>query len=72
MRQTVAISLPEDLTAELDAAAREEGTSRSELVRDALRRFLAVRRFRAVREAVTAHAEAAGFITDEDVFKALS
>jgi metal-responsive CopG/Arc/MetJ family transcriptional regulator len=72
MRQTVAISLPEELTAELDAAAREEGTSRSELVRDALRRFLAVRRFRAVRDSVTAHAEAAGFITDEDVFTALS
>jgi metal-responsive CopG/Arc/MetJ family transcriptional regulator len=72
MRQTVAISLPEELTAELDNAAREEGTSRSELVRDALRRFLAVRRFRAVRDSVTAHAEAAGFITDEDVFKALS
>ena len=72
MRRTVAISLPEELTAELDTAAREEGTSRSELVRDALRRFLAVRRFRAVRDSVTAHAEAAGFITDEDVFKALS
>ncbi len=72
MRQTGAISLPEELTAELDTAAREEGTSRSELVRDALRRFLAVRRFRAVRDSVTAHAEAAGFITDEDVFKALS
>lgn len=72
MRQTVAISLPEELTAELDTAAREEGTSRSELVRDALRRFLAVRRFRAVREAVTAGAEATGFVSDEDVFKALS
>lgn len=72
MRQTVAVSLPEDLTEALDAAAREEGTSRSELVRDALRRYLAVRRFRALREATLPHAEDSGFITDEDVFEALS
>lgn len=72
MRQTVAVSLPADLTEELDSAAREEGSSRSELVRDALRRYLAVRRFRAARSATLPFAEAAGFISDEDVFQAIS
>ena len=72
MRQTVAVSLPVELTEELDRAAGEEGSSRSELVRDALRRYLAVRRFRAVRNATLPFAEAEGFISDEDVFQALS
>jgi metal-responsive CopG/Arc/MetJ family transcriptional regulator len=60
MRQTVAVSLPADLTTRLDAVAEEEGTSRSEVVRDALRRYLALRQFQKVREAVLPYAEAAG------------
>lgn len=72
MRQSVAISLPADLTEELDLAAREEGSSRSQRVRDALRRYLAVRRFRALRNDILPYAEAAGFMSDEDVFRALS
>ena len=72
MRQTVAISLPEDLTQKLDRAAKEEGTSRSELVRDALRRYLALRDFQKVRDSVVPYAEAAGFVEDEDVFRSTS
>ena len=69
MRQTVAVSLPADLTTRLDAVAEEEGTSRSEVVRDALRRYLALRQLQKVREAVLPYAEAAGVLTDEDVFR---
>ena len=72
MRQTVAISLPTDLSIRLDAVAAEEGTSRSEIVRDALRRYLALRQFQQVREAVIPFAEAAGVLTDEDVFRLMS
>ena len=72
MRQTVAVSLPADLTRRLDAVAEEEGTSRSGIVRDALRRYLAVRQFEQVRAAVLPFAEAAGFLTDEDVFRSTS
>ena len=72
MRQTVAVSLPADLTTRLDAVAEEEGTSRSEVVRDALRRYLALRQFQKVREAVLPYAEAAGVLTDEDVFRLMS
>ena len=69
MRQTVAVSLPADLTTRLDAVAEEEGTSRSEVVRDALRRYLALRQLQKAREAVLPYAEAAGVLTDEDVFR---
>ena len=72
MRQTVAVSLPADLTARLDVVAKEEGTSRSEVVRDALRRYLALRQFQKVRESVIPYAEAAGVLTDEDVFRQMS
>lgn len=72
MRQTVAVSLPADLTTRLDAVAEEEGTSRSEVVRDALRRYLALRQIQKVREAVLPYAEAAGVLTDEDVCRLMS
>lgn len=72
MRQTVAISLPADLTRELDALAEAEGASRSEIVRYALRRYLAQRRLQQVRAAILPYAEAAGVLTDEDVFRTVS
>lgn len=72
MRQTVAVSLPAELTARLDLVAEEEGTSRSEVVRDALRRYLALREFQKARESVIPYAEAAGVLTDEDVFRSMS
>lgn len=72
MRQTVAVSLPAELTARLDLVAVEEGTSRSEVVRDAVRRYLALRQFQKVRESMIPYAEAAGVFTDEDVFRSMS
>ena len=72
MRQTVAVSLPAELTTRLDAVALEEGTSRSEIVRDALRRYLAQRQLQQVRAAIIPFAEAAGVLTDEDVFRDVS
>ncbi len=37
MRESISISLPEDLKAELDEAVRAEGVSRSDVVREAVR-----------------------------------
>ncbi len=72
MRQTVAVSLPAELAGELDAVAEREGASRSEIVRDALRRYLAVREFQRLRESLVPYAEAQGIFTDEDVFRITS
>jgi len=72
MRQTVAVSLPEDLASDLDALAEREGASRSEIVRVALRKYLAVREFQRLREAILPFAEAQGVHTDEDVFRITS
>ena len=72
MREFVSISLPEDVKAALDEAVAEEGTSRSDLVREALRDYLFVRRFRRLREELVPYGEANGAFTDEDVFKRVS
>ncbi|MCH7934336.1 MAG: ribbon-helix-helix protein, CopG family [Gemmatimonadetes bacterium] len=70
MRESISISLPEDLKAELDEAVRAEGVSRSDVVREAVREYLFIRRFRALRQELIPYAEAAGVFTDEDVFRA--
>ena len=68
MRRAVTVSLPEPLTEELDAISRAEGTSRSEVVREALKRYFALREYRALRAELVIEAEAKGIVTDEDVF----
>jgi len=72
MRNAVTVSLPQALTEELDAASREAGTSRSEIVRDALKRYFMLREYRALRAELVIEAEAKGIITDEDVFNQVS
>ena len=70
MRESISISLPKDLKAELDDAVRVEGVSRSDVVREAVWEYLFIRRFRALRQELIPYAEAAGVFTDEDVFRA--
>ena len=72
MRKAVTVSLPETLTEELDAVSREEGTTRSEVVRDALKRYFTLREYRALRAELTIEAESKGIVTDEDVFDRVS
>ena len=69
VRESISISLPEELKAELDRATKDEGVSRSDLLREALREYLFVRRFRALRRELTVYGEAQGVYTDEDVFR---
>jgi predicted transcriptional regulator len=72
MSTALTIDLDEELDRRLEQAARNYGKSRGEIARDALRRQLALMRFEQVRERVMPFAEAAGFLTDEDVFRAVS
>jgi predicted transcriptional regulator len=66
------IRLDRDLDRQLARLAKRSGRSRSEVARDALRRQLAVLQFEETRRAVMPFAEARGYLTDEDVFKAIS
>ena len=69
---TLTIRLPETLKKDLDAISREETKAISDIVRESLRRYVAVERFRSVRKKILPFAEAQGFLTDDDIFKALA
>ena len=72
MRETVTISLPQKVRRELDRIAKEDGVSRSDVLRQSLDAFLFERRFRTLRQRMRATAQAQGIFTDEDVFGRVS
>ena len=72
MRETVTISLPQAVRRELDKVAKEEGVSRSDVLRQSLEDFLFARRFRRLRQRMMAAAQAQDIYTDEDVFTRVS
>ena len=69
---TVTIRLDAKLQRDLDRLSRQLGRSRSELVRDAVRRQVALLQFEQIRHELVPLAEAQGILTDEDVFKIVS
>jgi len=66
------IRLDADLEQRLQELSAVTGRSRSELVRDALRRQLKLLQFERLRRRVLPFAEARGYLTDEDVFRDVS
>jgi predicted transcriptional regulator len=69
---TLTIRLPEDLRDDLQKLSKEQSKPVSDIVRESIRRYVAVEKFRSLRKKVLPFAEAQGFLTDEDVFKAIS
>lgn len=72
MKSAITIRLDPDLERRLDRLAEESGKSRSEIVREALRRQLALFQFEQLRERTMPFAEVRGYLTDEDVFRDIS
>ena len=72
MKGTLTIRLDRDLERMLDRLCKRTGQSRSDLVRQAVRREVSLRRFEDVRRRVMPFAEARGYLTDEDVFREIS
>jgi predicted transcriptional regulator len=68
----VTVRLEPELEKQLSQASRKQHRSRSDIIRDALRRQLALLRFEEVRRELKPLAEAAGYLTDEDVFRDVS
>jgi len=69
---TLTVRIPDDLKRQLDALSEQSHRPASELVRESLRRYLATEQLKALRKLSVPLAEAQGFLTDEDVFKAVS
>lgn len=72
MRETVTVSLPKYLKDKLDKQVNREHLNRSDIVRDALRKYFAVTEFRELRDKLIPHAEKQGIFTDEDIFEKVS
>jgi predicted transcriptional regulator len=72
MRNAITIRLDPALEKLLDRLCRLTGRSRSDLVREALRRQLNLLQFEQLRRQVLPFAEARGYLTDEDVVRNVS
>jgi predicted transcriptional regulator len=68
----VTIRIEPDLQKLLDKVCKQSGRTRSDVVRDSLKRQLSIIRFEQLRRQVLPFAEARGYLTDEDVNKAFS
>jgi predicted transcriptional regulator len=69
---TLTIRLPDELRDDLQKLSEEQSKPVSDIVRESIRRYVAVEKFRSLRKKVLPFAEAQGYLTDEDVFKAIS
>lgn len=68
----ITIRLDPELDRQVARAAKRTGLSRSEIVREAVRRQLALVQFQDLRRRIMPLAEARGYLTDEDVFRDVS
>lgn len=68
---TITLRVPDELDEALQRQSIAAGVSKSDLAREALRRFLAVSEFQRLREKLVRRAQAQGIHTDDDVFRVL-
>ncbi len=68
---TLTIRIDDKLEKDLDALAKTQHRTKSDLAREMLRTRIAVERFRELRGKALPLAEAAGYVTDDDVFRDL-
>jgi predicted transcriptional regulator len=69
---TLKLRLDDKLDRELTRLARQTGRTKSEVAREALRRQLAIQKFRTLRREAMPYSTAAGYLMDEDVFRHVS
>lgn len=72
MKSAITIRIPSGMRKELDRLSKTERVPVSDLIRESLGSFLAVKKFRQLRKKTLPFAEAQGLLTDEDIFKILS
>src|SRR5208283_4016276 len=68
---TLTFRVPDELDRALERQSTALGISKSDLAREALKRYLKVAEFRTLRTKLVARAQAGGINTDEDVFEIL-
>ena len=72
MSNVITIRLDADLQRRLDDVCDRSGRTRSDVVRDAIKRQVSLIQFEQLRRDVLPVGEARGYLTDEDIFNAVS
>jgi len=67
MKSVITIRLDEELDKMLNQVSRKLKQSRSEVVRDSLRRQLSIQYFEGLRKNALPYAEKKGYLTDDDI-----
>ncbi len=71
MPQTLTIRIPDELRKNLQNISKIEHKPVSDIVRESIRNYVSVHKFRAIRKKVLPFAEAQGLLEDDDIFKKL-
>ena len=69
---TLTIRIDDELENDLEQLAKRLHRTKSDLAREMLRKRVAVERFRELRRQALPLAEAAGYVTDEEIFRDIS
>jgi len=69
---TLTIRIDDELENDLEQLAKSQHRTKSDLAREMLRKRVAVERFRELRRKALPLAEAAGYVSDEDIFRDIS
>jgi len=72
MQDSIVVHLSDELKLALDELTRTADASSDELVGEALKQYLFMRRFRSLREQMIFKAQSQGVFTDQDVFDRVS
>ncbi|MBI5373862.1 MAG: ribbon-helix-helix protein, CopG family [Candidatus Schekmanbacteria bacterium] len=72
MRTVLSVSLPKNISEELDCFAKKTGRNKSDIVKESLSLFLWEMKLRAVQKKLGPKAKKVGIVSEEDVFKAVS
>ncbi len=70
MRETITISIPEEIKKQLDKITAQEGKTRSGIIRESLRDYLFIRQFRSLRKRMMEKSPCV--YTDQDIFNRVS
>lgn len=70
MRAVISVSLPKEMVARLEEVVSTSGRAKSEVVKEALRRYLWEERFDTLRRGLARKARRRSLVTEEDVFRA--
>ena len=70
--QSITVTLSADVKQALDELSKKEGVSPDEVVGQAVKQHVFLKKFRSLRERMAAKSKNQGIVTDQDVFDRIS